>query len=161
MFLQFCIQHLYQSTAISLFGFLFVCLFFASLQSIMLPLLFLHYLSKRQQAAGYSHVLQVMVEFTVSLLPLGRRENELALSLFFSLSNHQFGRRKLKEFTILKTCNILPIWLKLDCGLKLVGELMLHQLTLLKEALQKYSIWCATMLFNLFQKKKSCEGKTI
>lgn len=95
-----------------------------------------------------------MAEFTISLLPLGIRENYLALSIFFYQTSN-LEEENLKEFTVFKTCNILPIWLKLDSGLKLLRELLLHQLTLLKEVLQKYNIWCATMLFSLFQKKNS------
>lgn len=69
---------------------------------------------------------QVMAEFTVILLPLGIRENYLALSIFFSLSTTNLEGEDLKEFTVLKTCNILPISLKLDSGLKLLREVMLH-----------------------------------
>lgn len=63
----------------------------------MLPVLFLHDLHKRQQAAGYSHVWQVMAEFTVSFLSLGRRENGLALSLYFFFIKPLIWKKKIKR----------------------------------------------------------------
>lgn len=76
---------------------------------------------------------QVMVEFTLNLFPSGRRETDLALFFLYPTTN--LWGKKIQELTILKTANILPVSLKLDSGLKLLRELMLHQPTSLKEAL--------------------------